>query len=323
MLKDNPGRLDQHPIVDGLLANGTFFVVLTDQFGKITAAGAGVESILGYAPEELEGKIFHALLIDPKEIRQRAQTENGQEAGFSVLASGKEQIWTLLGKNERRVPVLLNANGFENPADQDGYLFLGRSANEVMILKQQVSEMQTKLTVAQAKLAALSVTDELTGLKNRQAFKENLEREFRRAIRHHGPLSVILVAIDDFKSYNDDFGGAAGDQALKTLAEGLLRTTRSTDYLARYESVVFGYILPETDADGALIKANRIEEQVRAMCFANRQLSVSIGVATMGTDSPVVQGITNSAQLMDRAKKALSASKTDTDRVLLHYNEIL
>ena len=329
MLQDTTGLSYHHPLTDALLGNDRFLVLVTDTHGKILQSGAGTSRILGYTKDDLVGKIFHALLNDPHEIKKRANSlgrESGTtiEPGFGVLTVGTssyEQIWTLIRKDRGRLPVQLSSQKIITDDQSVGFLFIGKSANNLVLMKQQLSEMQTKLTVANAKLAALSVTDELTGLKNRQAFKENLEREFRRAIRHHGPLSVILVSIDDFKIYNDKFGAAAGDNTLKTAAEGLLRSTRSTDYLARYEGVVFAFILPETDRAGAMIKANRVREDMENICWANRQLTASLGVATLGTDSPAVQGITSCSLLLDRAHKALEASKSLGGDNVSHFDE--
>lgn len=331
MLQDTTG-LPHHPLTEALLCNDRFLVLVTDTYGKILHCGTGACDFLGYTPNELTGKIFHALLNDPYEIKKRANNvsrETGAliEPGFGVLTSGTESgatgehVWTLIRKDRSRLPVQLTVRIVEMDDQSVGFLFVGRSANNLVVLKQQLSEMQTKLTVANAKLAALSVTDELTGLKNRQAFKENLEREFRRAIRHHGPLSVILVSVDDFKAYNDKFGAAAGDKALKTMAEGLLKGTRSTDYLARYEGVIFAYILPETDRDGAMIKARRVREDIETICWANRQLTASLGVATLGTDSPAVQGITSCSRLTDRAHKALETGKNQGGDTVIHFDE--
>ena len=321
------------PLFQTLLSNDRFLIFTTDNFGKIKDIGAGAKRLLGYAPEELVGKILHAMLCDPMEIKKRSVTlnrEQGQslEPGFDVITNKakqgrtEEHVWTLIRKDQSRIPMQLTARAIVEDDTVVGYCFVGRSANNLLVMKQQLSEMQTKLTVAQAKLAALSVTDELTGLKNRQAFKENLEREFRRAIRHHTSMSIALVAIDDFKSFNDEFGTAAGDNALKMFAEALLKGTRSTDYLARYEGVVFAYILPETEREGAMIKAKRILEDVQRFCWPNRQMSASVGVATLGSESPAIQGITSSGTLLDRGLGALDSAKSDGGSTATHFDDV-
>ncbi len=321
-----------NPLLQTLLGNDKFLIFTTDNFGKIQHAGAGAKRVLGYNSEDLVGKILHAMLCDPLEIKKRVSTLNREqgrslEPGFDAITNSarqgrtEEHVWTLIRKDQSRIPVQLTAKAIMQGESITGYCFIGRSANNLLVLKQQLSEMQTKLTVAQAKLAALSVTDELTGLKNRQAFKENLEREFRRAIRHHTAMSLALVSIDDFKTFNDQFGTAAGDSALKLFAEALLKGTRSTDYLARYEGVVFAYILPETDRDGAMIKAERILEDLKSFCWPNRQLSASLGVATLGCESPAVQGITSTGILLDRALGALDGSKTHGGSIATHFDD--
>ncbi|MEM7280980.1 MAG: diguanylate cyclase [Pseudomonadota bacterium] len=332
MLQDTTDSSTKDSLIEALLTNDRFLVFVTDPFGKVIQSGAGVERLLGYTSDEICGKIFHALLCDPLEIKRRAVTLNREqgrflEPGFDVVTNAaktgetEEHVWTLIRKDTSRVPIQLTSRAYNSDGSTHGYVFIGRSANNLLVLKQQLSEMQTKLTVANAKLAALSVTDELTGLKNRQAYKENLEREFRRAIRHHTTMSVILVSIDHFKSYNEDFGTAAGDKGLKMFADALLKGTRSTDYLARYDGVVFAYILPETDREGAMIKANRIQDDLQNYGWANRQLTASLGVATLGSESPAVQGITSSSTLMDRALNALDKSQSLGGALVTHFDD--
>ena len=109
-----------------------------------------------------------------------------------------------------------------------------------------------------------AVTDELTGLPNRRAFQETIERETSRAERFGHELSLIILDIDNFKSVNDIFGHLQGDEVLRLTGKLLLEEARAIDEPARYGGEEFVVALPETGADGAVELAERIRERLEA-----------------------------------------------------------
>ena len=158
-------------------------------------------------------------------------------------------------------------------------------------------------------LLRLVMSDALTGVANRRAFDQALRTEWRRCARAGEPLSVLMVDIDDFKRFNDTFGHPVGDAALiavtRTLADQL---HRAGDVLARYGGEEFAVILPDVDADGAAVVANRLVQAVRTVTIrqaAGWQVSVSVGAATClpGAD------LASSSELVARADTALYAAK--------------
>ncbi|MDQ3043457.1 MAG: GGDEF domain-containing protein, partial [Acidobacteriota bacterium] len=88
------------------------------------------------------------------------------------------------------------------------------------------------------------------------------------------------IDVDKFKSYNDDFGHTEGDKALKLVAECLKNTLRGADVAVRYGGEEFSILLPQTASDGALAIAERIREKVASTEFPNRQVTISVGVAS-------------------------------------------
>jgi diguanylate cyclase (GGDEF)-like protein len=137
-------------------------------------------------------------------------------------------------------------------------------------------------------LENLSVTDGLTGIANRRRFDQFLEREWRRAIRSRSPLSLILMDIDLFKTFNDHYGHLAGVDALRTLAQGINEVVqRPADLLARYGGEEFACILPETDTHGATTVANNIRQKIDDLNIAfpcptsGNHITVSMGLATL------------------------------------------
>jgi diguanylate cyclase (GGDEF)-like protein/PAS domain S-box-containing protein len=154
-----------------------------------------------------------------------------------------------------------------------------------------------------AELAALAVTDGLTGLKNHRSFQERLSEEVARAHRNETPLSVIMLDVDWFKQYNDSYGHPAGDRVLKQVAEILQRNARQTDLVARYGGEEFVLILPHTDIAGAAALAERIRADIAANAWNLRAVTASLGVAeVLPEDTP--------ATLLARADASLYRAKS-------------
>jgi two-component system cell cycle response regulator len=108
----------------------------------------------------------------------------------------------------------------------------------------------------------LATTDALTGLLNRRAFMDALDRERARSDRHTFPVSLLLLDVDHFKSVNDRFGHATGDAVLQAVARALLPMARRSDVVARWGGEEFVVLLPQTRAEGARIAAERIRRAI-------------------------------------------------------------
>jgi diguanylate cyclase (GGDEF)-like protein len=106
-----------------------------------------------------------------------------------------------------------------------------------------------------------AIRDPLTGLYNRRYMQEFLERELHSARRRHRPLALIMLDIDHFKHYNDNFGHAKGDQALAAVGETLLRSVRAEDIACRYGGDEFILILPECSLRQAMVRAEEIRKR--------------------------------------------------------------
>lgn len=114
-------------------------------------------------------------------------------------------------------------------------------------------------------LEEIAMFDALTGIANRRSFDQFLEAEWKRARRSDKPLSLILMDIDYFKPFNDNYGHGAGDECLKKVAGALARgLNRPADLVARYGGEEFVCVLPDTDSEGAVQVANQLLEEVRA-----------------------------------------------------------
>jgi diguanylate cyclase (GGDEF)-like protein len=137
---------------------------------------------------------------------------------------------------------------------------------------------------AEASLAVLATTDDLTGLANRRKFNETLSREWRRASRERQPLALVMFDADQFKDYNERHGHQAGDQLLQTIGRSMAASVkRATDLAARYGGDEFAVLLPGTPLDGAVRVAERVRECLAELCFACGIVggNLSVGVAAM------------------------------------------
>jgi len=158
---------------------------------------------------------------------------------------------------------------------------------------------------AEDKLEELATTDALTGLRNRRKFDAAIESEWRRAVRHRTPLSLLLIDADHFKAYNDTHGHQAGDQVLVGIAICISDSVkRAGDCAARYGGEEFAVLLPDMAAAEAFTVAEIIRRKVEGWSDDATPSTVSIGIASItpeaGLDWP---------QFVHAADKALYAAK--------------
>jgi len=151
----------------------------------------------------------------------------------------------------------------------------------------------------------LATTDALTGLANRRQFNTRLEEETSRAARYQEPVALVMVDIDDFKSFNDTFGHPAGDEVLKALAVVMRGNLRRVDMLARYGGEEFAIILPHAEVGDAF----RVAERVRAAVERQMQAILADICAAAAPDRPPRPTITISMGVAAAPRHALRAEK--------------
>ncbi len=190
-------------------------------------------------------------------------------------------------------------------------------------MEEKRSEMDAALSEADRQIAQmrqtlenLSAVDALTGLNNHRAFQEQLDRELGRALRHNQPLSLLLLDVDKFKSYNDSFSHVEGDQALRIISDVLKETARASDIPARYGGKEFAIILTETDMMGAVVLGERLRQAVASADGLQRPLTASIGIATL------TPNIFSAAAFVGHADRALCHAKGDGRNRVSHAHRI-
>lgn len=145
------------------------------------------------------------------------------------------------------------------------------------------------------RLEALATTDPMTGHLNKRALEAEFEKRMRAAARFKRPLALVVLDIDRFKSVNDTYGHAVGDVVIKGLGAVLSRCRRETDAVARFGGEEFVVVCEETDAQGALLLAERIREELMRQVFATERgelrVTCSLGVAAFPRDAQDFAGL--------------------------------
>jgi diguanylate cyclase (GGDEF)-like protein/PAS domain S-box-containing protein len=162
------------------------------------------------------------------------------------------------------------------------------------------------------RLHVLAMSDPLTGIANRRQFDAMLHREWHRAVRAQSRLTLAMIDIDHFKSYNDQFGHPAGDACLRAVAAALDSVIRQpTDFLARYGGEEFAVLLPDIDAQTAAQMADRLVQAIRTAAIAHPRhdaghITISCGIVT----AQPARTPSGAAQFVDAADRALYQAKS-------------
>jgi two-component system chemotaxis family response regulator WspR len=172
-------------------------------------------------------------------------------------------------------------------------------------------DLKKELEVKNRELERLSTTDSLMGIANRRSFEDFIDKEWRRATREEKHLSIILIDIDHFKAYNDNYGHQGGDECLRKVASRLSECLkRGGDKIARYGGEELVVVLPNTSGEGALTIAEELRAGVESLDLKHEysnvadHVTISLGVASMLP----TQGVPLS-ELVTMADEALYAAK--------------
>jgi len=172
-----------------------------------------------------------------------------------------------------------------------------------------------RLDETQKRLKHIAVTDELTGLKNRRHIMEQMNKEYQRAVRTGGTLSLILLDIDNFKQVNDNYGHVFGDRVLRAVAQEMVGGLRSYDLLGRIGGEEFLIASPGSTLDDAAGLAERIRQKIKDRKISDKiqelSVTVSAGVTSLSEHDATADAI------LQRADDALYLAKQQgRDRVV-------
>ncbi|WP_420240013.1 diguanylate cyclase [Telmatobacter bradus] len=276
-------------------------IILSDMSGKRSYGSAAAEKFGGWRPEDLlteEGlepvhpadrPRVHAI-IDELRAGSAAAT---LECRVRQSSEG-EYLWIEVSLSMVRDPQSGQPSGVLN--------FI----RDISVRK----NAEISLREAYDAVEALSVTDPLTGLANRRRFDKYLHQEWRRAIRTHEPLSLLMVDVDNFKKYNDTYGHPRGDNCLKQIAEAALDVAmRSTDLVARFGGEEFVVVLPSTDHTNALHVAGELCAAVRDRQLPHSQNILGVVTVSVGGATLIPNNELQMRDLIEMADQAVYAAK--------------
>ncbi len=173
----------------------------------------------------------------------------------------------------------------------------------------RIADMKKELAVANRELQKLAHYDGLTQILNRRGFEDSLARFWKQALRDQSDLALMLIDVDFFKPYNDNYGHLQGDDTLRQVAQCIDATLlRPIDIAARYGGEEFVVLLPGTNLEGAETVGQRILERVQSLKIqheyskASEFVSVSIGIALSSE-------VDSENALIEKADKGLYSAK--------------
>jgi diguanylate cyclase (GGDEF)-like protein/PAS domain S-box-containing protein len=325
-------------------------LTLLSEMGDLLQSCYNVEEAYGVVGNFLQ-RIFHEeggglLVIDPDtKLLKVVFTWGGFHLEREVFP--KEECWALrngriLGTSERHVglcrhpdaPIGVDFLCLPMVAQGDALGVLRVHGKDVTHSIDE-SKRQLAMTVAEHMTLALanlllretlrhqSIRDALTGLYNRRYLEEVLDREIYRAVRHQRPLAIIMLDVDHFKRFNDEFGHDAGDSLLREMGSFLKAAIRQTDSACRYGGEEFLVIMPETTLLGAVQKAEKLREKFKNLNIMHqgqllRRATISLGVAAFPEHGSTVKIL---IQMADKALYQAKAAGRDRVEVAPTYRE--
>lgn len=182
-----------------------------------------------------------------------------------------------------------------------------RLQEEIQRDKEEIQQYTAELAIMNRKLEQAALTDALTNLPNRRYATDRLKQEWAVSIRSQRPLSCMMIDIDHFKQVNDTYGHDVGDAVLQETAAALKESLRLNDVVCRLGGEEFLVICPDTDVRGAVVCAERLRRLVETNLIKtlgfNRNVTISIGVASRGEEMPHLDA------MLRAADQALYAAK--------------
>jgi diguanylate cyclase (GGDEF)-like protein/PAS domain S-box-containing protein len=281
-------------------------VVAIDKDHRIVLFNEGAQRIFGYAPEEVVGQHLNVLLPERFHLQHDLMVEefgNGEKTAVS-MAHRSRQIY---GRRK---------DGGEFVASI-GILKMGTTMHRYYAaIVRDISENKK----TEEELLRLAATDPLTGAFNRREFMALAQQESMRATRYGHSLSIMMLDLDHFKRLNDTYGHAAGDKALQRFTTLCCNALRTVDIFGRWGGEEFVALLPETDAQGAAIIAERLRKIVsqNILDYNDQKISLttSIGIAQYRTGEVAVEGP------LGRADTAVyDAKKAGRNRISVYRND--
>jgi len=262
--------------------------------------------MLGYELDEIEPHVSSwERLVHPEDM---PKVQEALATHFRRETDIYETRHRMRHKNGHWIWVLDKGKVIERDADGDPLRACGthQDITRRKEYEHHIRKQAQELRIANEQLDRLAHIDSLTNLYNRRAFTARLNEELRRADRGNKALSLIMIDIDDFKSYNDTYGHPEGDILLQQISNVMQGSIRTSDIAARIGGEEFAVILPETDSSDACLVAEKLLGMIANHPWDLRPITVSIGVTSRGCGDRLPAEIST---LISEADDALYESK--------------
>jgi diguanylate cyclase (GGDEF)-like protein/PAS domain S-box-containing protein len=261
---------------------------------------------------ELVMRTRTGLIVRSEDILKK--TDRFSTLGVNLRAGLQSMMSALLiSRNEAIGALVFRAKKQNAYNEQDlslaekiGMQISGAIANAQLYAGLKKTEQELK--ESEQRYRELSIIDDLTRLYNSRHFYFQLKIELDRSNRYEQPLTFLLLDLDNFKAFNDDYGHVEGDQVLRRLGKVVKRCLRETDFAYRYGGEEFTVLLPMTTSEDGTVTAERIRTELKKENFSSApgqdvHLTVSIGLAQYKPQEDMKAFVHRVDQLMYQAKK--------------------
>ncbi len=283
-----------------ILASVPDIIIKLDREQNISFVNEAV-NFLGFDPDLISGKNIKDLVSDTTndyQLEQLTTKRIGPRGTENLEISMNVYKNSMIYGSTKSIQVLIDAKGLWDVADEKvldkdckkkflGTLLVAKNLTNQKRIENELRESQKKLEESVLSLEKLSNQDGLTGIPNRYCFDEFFSREVKRAKRDKSPISLIMIDIDFFKQYNDNYGHQAGDDCLIKVAKTLNASLkRPSDMAARYGGEEFVVVLPGSNEEGAIAFAENVRQMIESLEIEHRgsnihkHVTISLGMCT-------------------------------------------
>ena len=245
----------EHLMLETVLNNVDAFIYMKDENYRFQYVNKKVADLFGLPADQIIGRPNEEIMTPEfaaevtrldQEVFDKGVVSSGRES-FPDLKGNTRHYWTV------KLPIQL---------DEQQRMLIGFSSDI------------TELHQLQKQLKQQALTDDLTGLANRRAIFDEMDKTLARAERRQSPTSIILLDLDFFKRVNDTYGHPIGDEVLKHCAQLILTSIRSGDTAARLGGEEFGVLLPDTSLPAAKLVADRIHTIIETTPYRAKDLEI-------------------------------------------------
>jgi two-component system chemotaxis response regulator CheY len=283
---------------------------------EVIAAENGLEAWNIFQQEKLKFVIADWVMPEMDGIELCKKIRHTETSGYIyfILLTGKDK------KKDVIEGLQAGADDYvAKPFDIDELRVRVRTGERILNLEKELNKKNDEMKLLNEQLEALAMTDPLMEIGNRRAFYETIQKIHQRSCRYPYGYGIIMIDIDNFKNYNDSYGHAEGDNALKTVADSLKNALRCSDEIFRWGGEEIVIILIEQGLQETLLVAEKLRKKIASLQIVHKgcdrgYMTISCGVSAFSENCTDKKWET----VLERADNALyEAKETGRNRVCL------